>query len=178
MKKNIIDRIIEAEGGYTDDKSDSGKETNFGITVAVARDFGYSGDMKEMERDVAEIIYQKKYWDVLRLDAIHDKSAAIAEELMDTGVNQGISRAAKFLQRSLNALNKEEAAYPDLTVDGIIGQNTIRCLNSYLDLRARDGEKVLLRCLNCLQGAFYIGLTERREKDEKFLFGWMLRRIT
>jgi hypothetical protein len=29
--------------------------------------------------------------------------------------------------------------------------------------------------INCLQGSFYIELCERREKDEKYIFGWMKR---
>ena len=41
MKTKIINEIIGVEGGYVNDPSDSGGETNFGITVAVARQFGY-----------------------------------------------------------------------------------------------------------------------------------------
>lgn len=37
MKDKIINEIIRVEGGYVNDPRDSGGETNFGITVAVAR---------------------------------------------------------------------------------------------------------------------------------------------
>ena len=43
MKERIINEIIRVEGGYVNNPSDSGGGTNFGITVAVARQFGYSG---------------------------------------------------------------------------------------------------------------------------------------
>jgi len=36
---------------------------------------------------------------------------------------------------------------------------------------------VLCRALNCLQGAYYIELAERREKDERFVYGWLKNRV-
>ena len=48
---NITDTItvlIQREGGYTNNPNDKGGETNFGITVAVARAFGYTGPMTSM----------------------------------------------------------------------------------------------------------------------------------
>lgn len=177
-KKEIIGKIIQVEGGYVDDPDDSGGETNFGITVEVARENGYAGPMIDMDLGVAVSIYEALYWDKLELDVIHHQAPAIAEELMDTGVNMGTARAAKFLQRSLNVLNKKGASYPDITVDGGIGQQTIQCFNSCLDIRGPRGATVLLRMLNALQGAFYVELAERRERDEKFIFGWFLNRVS
>ena len=37
VKQKVISKIIEVEGGYSNDRSDSGGETKYGITVAVAR---------------------------------------------------------------------------------------------------------------------------------------------
>ena len=62
MKEKIINEIIRVEGGYVNDPRDSGGETNFGITVAVARANGYNGRMDCMPRDVAFDIYSAKYW--------------------------------------------------------------------------------------------------------------------
>ena len=39
------------------------------------------------------------------------------------------------------------------------------------------GEHVMLRALNCLQGAFYINLSRSRQKDETFLYGWLDNRV-
>jgi len=36
---------------------------------------------------------------------------------------------------------------------------------------------VLLTALNCSQGARYLELAEGREKNEDFLFGWVLNRV-
>lgn len=174
LKENIINHIIEVEGGYVNDPSDSGGETNFGITEAVARDNGYTGPMELMPRDLAFDIYAAKYWDAVSGDELLALSAEIAEEVVDTSVNMGPGRAGKFLQRALNVLNKATGLYADVGVDGAIGPATIRALHAYLT--AREG-KELAKALNCLQGAFYIELAEKREKDERFVYGWLKNRV-
>jgi len=35
----------------------------------------------------------------------------------------------------------------------------------------------MVLALNCLQGAFYVELAEKREKDERFVYGWLLNRV-
>ena len=174
MKERIINEIIRVEGGYVNDPSDSGGETNFGITVQVARANGYTGDMRDMPREVAFDICAAKYWDAVRADELVELSEIVADEVVDTAVNMGAGRAIKFLQRALNVLNTQGKLYPDLTVDGAIGPATINALRGYLSSR---NELVLSRALNCLQGAFYIELAERREKDERFVYGWLRNRV-
>lgn len=174
MKERIINEIIRVEGGYVNDPADSGGETNFGITVTIARNHGYNGPMRDMPVNVAFDIYSAKYWDAVKADDLVELSEAVAEEVVDTSVNMGPSRAGKFLQRALNVLNSEAKLYADLTVDGAIGPATLSALAAYLDQR---NEMVLSRALNCLQGSFYIELAERREKDERFVYGWLKNRV-
>lgn len=174
MKERIINEIIRVEGGYINDPSDSGGETNFGITVAVARANGYNGAMQDLPRSVAFDIYSAKYWDAVKGDDLAKLSEHVAEEVVDTSVNMGPGRAGKFLQRALNVLNKRGSLYRDLTVDGAIGKATVSALRAYLD--GRD-EETLVKALNCLQGAYYITLAERREKDERFVYGWFKNRV-
>jgi len=177
LKNEIINDILSVEGGYVNDPSDSGKETNHGITIKVARDYGFNGSMKELSKDLAYEIYSAKYWDALKLDDIEELSEKIAGEVADTGVNMGVSRAAKFLQRSLSVLNKKGLLFNDLVADGKIGLKTITAMATYIEHRGKGGETVLYNMLNCLQGAFYVELAERREKDEKFIYGWFKNRI-
>ena len=178
LKNKIINDILEIEGeAYTNNPNDSGGPTKWGVTEAVARLDGYTGDMKELSRERAFNIYSSRYWDANKLTIIEQLSEKIAEEIADTGVNQGVLRAAKFLQRSLTVLNNKGKLYPDLMVDGQIGQKTIRALGDYLGHRGKQGEIVLLRMLNALQGAFYVELAERREKDETFIYGWFDKRV-
>lgn len=177
LKKQIIDEIIEREGGYVNDAADSGGETMFGITAAVARKYGYTGAMNQMPRKIAFDIYSSQYWDALRLDSVEQRSSLLAEELADTAVNIGAVRAGEFLQRCLNVLNNCGKDYPDLKIDGQVGAKTIENLYKFLEKRGAQGATILLRALNSLQGAFYIELCEKREKDEKFLAGWLLNRV-
>ena len=172
-----FEKVVGIEGKYSNDPNDSGGETMYGITVQVARANGYMGAMKEMPLSTAKHIYKRQYWDVLRFDEIDPVSPAIADELFDTGVNCGVAVAATFLQRTLNVLNRQQADFPDLKVDGVLGPVSTMTLRTYLAKRAKDGEKVVLRALNSLQGARYIELAERREKDETFVNGWLINRV-
>lgn len=174
MKKKIIDGIIKREAGYVDDPSDSGGETNWGITVSVARTYGYMGDMIDLTKETAFRIYSALYWDKVQADKMLSLSEAVTEEVVDSGVNVGTSRAVRWLQRSLNVLNLQGKHYADLTVDGQMGGLTLSALAHFLTTRNED---VLVRMLNSLQGAFYVTLAERREKDEKFIYGWFSNRV-
>ncbi|MEJ1436563.1 MAG: glycosyl hydrolase 108 family protein [Candidatus Sedimenticola sp. (ex Thyasira tokunagai)] len=178
LKTAIINGIIEREGGYSNRRDDSGGETMYGITIAVARDYGYTGPMAELPIELARQILTDRYWHALQLDHIEALSPAITEELVDTGVNCGTGVAAKFLQRSLNALNQLGKLYPDIPTDGAIGPLTLAALRAYLQHRGGTGATVMHRMLNSLQGARYVRLAEKREKDEAFVYGWFRERVS
>lgn len=171
-------RVVLIEGGYVNDPADSGGATRYGITEAVARAYHYTGKMSELPLEIARAIYKRRYWDALNLDAIYRRAPGVAEEMFDTAVNTGPGMAGKWLQRSLNVLNQRGSKYADIAVDGIVGEMTVAALSAYLAGRGAEGEEVLLKALNALQGAFYIALAERRSKDEKFVYGWLRARVT
>lgn len=173
----LLDKLIGVEGGYVNDPNDSGGETNWGITVNVAREEGYTGRMQDMTREQAKHIYTRRYWVKPRFASVSSRSFMIAEELFDTGVNCGTATASIMLQRCLNVLNNQGAFYPDLKVDGAIGGATLGALDAYLKKRGAEGETVLFVMLNCLQGERYIDLAERRQKDESFVYGWIKNRV-
>jgi len=171
----FIDRILAAEQGYVDHKSDRGGPTNFGITQAVARANGYHGDMKHLPEGLARSIYLRRYITEPKFDAVARINEKIGFELIDTGVNMSPSRAAEFLQRWLTALNKQGSAYADLFVDGRIGEITLGALRSFLAWRGADGAKALYRALNHTQGVRYLEIAENNPSQEDFLYGWLTR---
>ena len=171
------ERLVGIEGGFVDDPSDSGGATKFGVTERVARRHGYQGPMRDLPLGTAMDIAKIEYWDPMQLDELSQIFPLVAGELFDTGYNTGTARAVRFLQRSLNALNRQGRDYDDQVVDGKTGKRTLNALRQYKLARPRLGESVMLKALDCLQGAFYIDLVERREKDEKFLYGWLRHRI-
>lgn len=170
-------KVIGVEGRYSNNPADSGGETMFGITVAVARANGYAGPMRGMPIDVAKRIYRSEYWDALKLDAIADLHPRLAHELFDTGVNCGIGIAGRFLQRALNGLNKRGELYSDIAEDGRIGNVTVSAIRQLSAARGkRDAEIALLRLCDGQQIARYLDLSQSRPKDEAFLFGWIINR--
>lgn len=168
---------IGHEGDFSDHPEDSGGATRFGITEAVARANGYVGPMAALSYDLARNIAYSQYWKQNRLDEIGAISNKLALELFDTGYNMGIGTTAQFLQRCLNVFNRVQKDYPDVKVDGVLGNSTIYALKQFMAVRKKDGETVLLRAVNALQGAGYISIAQAREKDEKFVFGQFLNRV-
>lgn len=176
--ETIIAGILKREGGYADNPADKGGPTKYGITQAVARLHGYTGDMRDLPVDLARQIYLNDYVDGPGFGSVLKLSQAIGEELVDTGVNMGVATASLFLQRTLNVLNREGHLYADISVDGHVGAQTLSALAAYLKARSDGGDKVMLKALECLRGTRYIELAEQRPADETFVYGWLRDRIT
>lgn len=174
----MLSDLLKVEGGYSNDPRDSGGETHWGITKSTAVANDYTGDMKSMTKDQALAIYRNQYFFRPGFGLVANVSPSVAAELFDTGVNMGTQIAAKFLQQSLNALNNQGKDYADLVVDGSIGPATITALKGLITRRGEeDADTVLLKALNCLQGARYLTITESRPTNEAFLFGWLMNRV-
>ena len=177
MIDDLINGVIDREGGYVHHPADRGGATRWGITEAVARANGYAGDMRHFAREAAAVIYRRIYWQRPRIDDVAQRAPSIAAELFDTGVNMGPAVAVAFLQRALNALNRGARDYPDILLDGRIGPQTLRALDGFLATRGAAGETVLLKALEALQGERYVSLAERRPANEAFLYGWLANRL-
>lgn len=173
----LLEDLLEKEGGYVDHPDDRGGATNFGITISVARAAGWQGSMRDLPRAMALAIYRRRYWAQPGFEAVAAIMPGVAAELFDTGVNMGPSVAAMFLQRSLNALNRQGRDWPDLVVDGAIGTASLAALRGLRQVRGLAGEAVLLKALNALQGARYIEIAEARPRNESFVFGWLSSRV-
>ena len=173
----LIDDVIAREGGYSNHPADRGGPTNWGITQAVARDNGFVGDMRALPRATAVAIYRRIYWDRPGYAFVAEMAPSVAAELFDTAVNMGVGTATGFLQRALNALNRNQRDYPDLTLDRAIGARTLGALRAFRALRGKAGEAVLLQAIEAMQGERYIALAENRPANEAFLYGWLANRI-
>lgn len=175
--------VKKNEGGYANDKDDSGGETYRGISrnnfpgwqgwAIVDRVKLKPGNIDTLLNSETELqtavlkFYKSEFWDTLSLDNINDQS--ICTELFDTGVNMGTGIAAVFLQDSLNITNNNAKDYPDLKVDGKIGAVTVGYTNNHK--RPAD----VLKTLNVMQGNRYIEICKRNPKMEKFYRSWLSR---
>lgn len=170
-----VERVFKAEGGYVNNPEDKGGETNYGITVAVARAYGYTGSMKTLPKETAKAIYKKNFWDKLRCDDISEIHPLLSDHLFDFGVNAGTGRAVKHLQRALNLLNTRQVDYADIDMDGAMGNGTLRSLKSFANKRGQEGLNNLVVTLVSLQLAFYMDLSEKNQSQEVFTNGWVNR---
>lgn len=107
-------RLMGHEGKYSNHPNDPGGETMWGITLRVARENGYRGEMKDMSQDTAKIIAKKKYWDAVQADELPKE---IRYAMIDAAYNSGPSQAIKWLQRAL-----------EVEDDGILGPQTKKAL--------------------------------------------------
>ncbi|MCW6036811.1 hypothetical protein K4A83_11135 [Spirulina subsalsa FACHB-351] len=175
LKRRLIAEVIEREGGYVNHPADRGGPTCWGITLAVARENGYQGDMRALPRSFAAKIYANRYWHPLKLDDVAPRHAGLAAVLFDFGVNSGPVRAARKLQIQLNVLNNRGQLYEDLEPDGAFGPATLRAFNGFVKARGNQGLDVLAQTINAERIVFCRRLAERDESQEAFTYGWFRR---
>ena len=172
--REIIKFTIVLEDDWVEHEDDSGGATRWGVTEETARANGYEGDMKDLPKEFAYELSANKFWVDNHLTEVTKMSMKIAGEIFDTSYNCGCQSAWKMVQRGLNAMNRKAEDWPDIEVDGFAGPNTLKCLEAALKIREAHVYKVL----NVIQGAFYLSLVERRQKDESFFNGWIAHRIS
>ena len=129
----IIKQVLKNEGGYSNKPSDKGGATKYGFTEKVARQNGFTGDMRYLPENKAREIYYKQYWLQSQADKVAAISFNIAFLLFDFGVNSGVKNAGKKLQTAINKIIKNINTKKELKVDGIIGPKTlaeIECINA------------------------------------------------
>lgn len=170
---SILGSILAIEGGYVNHPDDPGGETNYGITKATARSYGYNGPMKELPKDLAKQIYKDWYITKPKLDKILEMSPAIGHKVIDTGVNTGTGKAIKWLQHALNILSRNGKDYPKVSEDGSIGPQTI---NAMQNLQKKRGTvtscELVLKLLDMQQAEHYVNLNK-----DAFIIGWLHGRI-
>ena len=149
--KEIIEQVLEHEGGYVNDPKDLGGETKYGITKRFYPDV----DIKNLTIEQAKDIYKKDYWD-------KDKVESLPQNLwhiyFDMCVNMGKRTAVKVLQRA--AVNRGK----DIEVDGGLGPMTIGALKG-----------VELDRVRAFRVKYYVDLITAKPEQEKFFLGWFRR---
>ena len=166
----------EGGGAYTNDPTDRGGETKWGVTVAVARAFGYTGPMQDLTRDEAMSVYRARFWVQPRFDQLSVISVPLAMLMLDLGVNMGTSAPGHFLQRALSVLGEQGALYPTVVVDGVCGAMTRSALRLLLGRRGSEGLRVVIQAVRAQAGVSYISMAESRPENQKYEFGWLSNR--
>ena len=149
--EEIIEQVLEHEGGYVNDPKDLGGETKYGITKRFYPDI----DIKNLTIEQAKEIYKKDYWDRNRVESLPQELWHI---FFDMCVNMGRRTAVKVLQRAAN--NKGR----NIDVDGGLGPATIGALKG-----------VELDRVRAYRVKFYVDLITDKPEQEKFFLGWFRR---
>ena len=151
----IIEVVLEHEGGYVNDPKDPGGETNYGIAKRSHPDV----DIKNLTKEGAKEIYKEVYWD-------NNKVESLPEDLwhiyFDMCVNQGKSRAVRIIQRAVNGKGGS------LDVDGGLGPMTIAAIGK---------SRVELDRVRAYRVKYYADLVTKKPDLERFYFGWFKRAL-
>ena len=147
----IIEKVLEHEGGYVNDPKDLGGETKYGITKRFYPDI----DIKNLTIEQAKEIYKKDYWDKNKVESLPQNLWHI---YFDMCVNMGKRTAVKVLQRA--AVNKGRK----IEVDGGLGPMTIGALKG-----------VELDRVRAFRVKYYVDLITAKPEQEKFYLGWFRR---
>lgn len=167
--EEIIEEVLEAEGGFVNDPDDKGGATNFGVTQQSYSNFlGSSAsvdDVRNMTREEAKECYKKDFWIPAKVDRMPDNLKHI---YFDMVVNMGRKNAGKILQQAVNT--KKNSAVLD--VDGIVGSGS---LSHIPDLTLSDVlvERSMFFANNCFDGSRFA----KRTRQNKFLRGWIFHRV-
>jgi len=109
-REACIKATLKWEGGYSNNASDPGGPTNWGITIADAKKYwkknATAEEVRKMPLDIAVDIYRTKYWKTTYYDC--DKLATGVDlAVFDFGVNSGPSRASKVFKSSIGGTDIE-----------------------------------------------------------------------
>jgi lysozyme family protein len=146
---DLIKKTVAVEGGYVNDPVDAGGETKYGISK---RSYP-SVDIAALTLDEAIKIYERDYWNRMKLGTFH--SQRIAWKVFDIEVNTG--RGDELLQKALG-----------LVSDGIVGSKTIEAANK------ADVERLMDKLIE-LQVKRYVEIVVKSPAKLKFLVGWINR---
>jgi lysozyme family protein len=156
-----LEFVLPHEGGYSNNPSDKGGATNYGITEATARRNGYTGDMRDLPLETAGAIYEAEYWP--GLDEVINQ--AVASKIFDFRVNFGVAGGNRLAQIAANTL-----VDPPTAVDGRWGPDTVATIN------AAD-PSAMLNALADTAVAKYQAIVENDPSQETFIRGWMKRAL-
>lgn len=170
MKKvwfdEAVERTLEHEGFWSDDKFDPGGKTKYGITELLWEEYslprGIHKSIDKITVQDAVTVYFEEFWLKQGCHLLEDK--AVALELFDTSVNCGRFNGTCILQRAFNFVRTE--GEDPLLVDGKCGPATRAAINRLVKSYGWH----LLTAMNCEQYAHYSQI-----KGQRFKRGWITR---
>jgi lysozyme family protein len=160
---DIIDAVIEREGGFVNDPVDRGSATKFGITAATLgawRGYGHAAlveEVRQLSVHEAREIYRQQYIVKPGFAAIDDDG--LRAQLVDDAVLSGPRAAVTTLQLALG-----------VKPDGALGAVTVAAANQADAARLRT-QLVVARALRLAR------IVQSDSTQSRFIVGWMHRTL-
>lgn len=165
--------VYADEGGYVNDKTDRGGETNYGVTIATARAAGYLGPMRDFPKHCynqsvcADKIYNERYVQRPGFLPMYAIEPAIADKLVNTGINMGPSWPTSWFQLAIVAGGVK------VSTDAKMGPRTVA---AYRALQAKHGKvkacHIVLDALIAGQKRRYANIIAANPSQAKYRRGW------
>lgn len=162
--------IDPIEGGKSNDKTDRGGATKWGISLRFLKsvkegDINGDGhidekDIDALTHDDKEFFYRKYFFSYYRIDEIENQ--AIANRVFSIFIHMRGRDAAVVVQRACKANLKT------ITVDGLMGTKTIGCINSV-------DPDALMAAIRSEQASMYYQVVARFPDQKANLNGWLNR---
>ena len=170
--KISLQKTLAHEGEYVNDPVDSGRETYRGISRAnygnwkswsiidqykIKPNFPFNlANNTDLEKQV-ELFYLYEFWLPLKGDLVANQ--VTADSIFDFAVNAGTNKSVQLIQSIIGA-----------KIDGIIGEQTLKKLNS-LDFGYFQPAFAVTKI------AHYISIVRKRPANKKYFYGWIIRAL-
>ncbi|MGO1308633.1 MAG: glycoside hydrolase family 108 protein [Kluyvera intermedia] len=156
--------VLAREGGYVNDPTDKGGETNLGISdlrdgladgkTDIDGDGKPDVKIKDLTAEQAGLIYQRDYWQAAKCGLWPD---GISLFVFDSAVQHGAKKAIQLLQDAVG-----------VTSDGVAGPKTVSAVTGI------DAEWLLTRCF-LRRSRYYADIIKSNSSQGKYLNGWFNR---
>ena len=151
--------VLASEGGFVDNKADSGGATMKGITLDTYRLFKKNthltpNDLKNISDADISTIYLNQYWNACRCSEL---PSGIDYCVFDMAINSGTGMSVKLLQKSVGT-----------DIDGVLGSITLALI------KGKD-QLGLIRAFSDQKESFYRNVVAKRPSQSVFIDGWLAR---
>ena len=165
---NIFNHTVGLEGGYSDDKHDSGGKTNHGVAWEYDKDYlieegiFHEDDMKNLSLDTARAVHYKKYWIGWKFYLLEDLPLTV-KVVYDFGFHEGKYGWMAF-QKAYGLITGKH-----ISIDGACGPQTMGAINDLCTL-VKGYPKICLndenfaKLVDCIRGMYMIEILFEQDK--------------
>lgn len=163
---DMVEHILETEGGFVNHKADRGGATKYGVTQGTLslwlKRLASVDDVRNLTKETAEEVYKSTYYYGPRIDTLPE---ALQPQIFDMSINHGPRRAIVLLQDVLNV-----AGYT-CSSDGVLGPTTRKLAEQAYTAMG----SYLINAISERRELFYNAIVAGDPRQAAFINGWIKR---